>query len=277
MSRSEDGGHLTDVTVSGVRIDGLRATEVTGRRIRLVGADLRDVLVRGAQLRGVELVDVEIEGELENVRVNGIEIAPLVEAELSRRFPDYALLRPTTPDGFRAAWPVVERLWAGTIARSRVLESHDPDLLHERVDEEWSFVETLRHLLFATDAWVRRGMLGDPSPWHPLDLPWDEMPDTEGIPRDRLVRPGLDEVLALRSDRMAGVAAVIEDLTDERLAGHTEPVDAPGWPPAHAFEWGEPLRVVLNEEWWHRRYAERDLAVLAERAGITLPKEADDV
>ena len=30
-----------------------------------------------------------------------------------------------------------------------------PDLLHERVDDEWSFIETLRHLVFATDAWVR--------------------------------------------------------------------------------------------------------------------------
>jgi len=45
-----------------------------------------------------------------------------------------------------------------------------PELLHERVDDEWSFVETLRHLVFATDAWVRRAILGQPSPWDPLDL-----------------------------------------------------------------------------------------------------------
>jgi hypothetical protein len=58
----------------------------------------------------------------------------------------------------------------------------NPALLHESVDGEWSFIETLRHLAFAGDAWVRRGILGDPAPWHPLDLPWNEMPETPGSP-----------------------------------------------------------------------------------------------
>ena len=75
-----------------------------------------------------------------------------------------------------------EKLWAGTVNRAREL---DPALLHESVAGEWSFIETLRHLVFATDAWIRRAMLGDPSPWDPLDLPWDEMPETAGISRER--------------------------------------------------------------------------------------------
>jgi hypothetical protein len=40
---------------------------------------------------------------------------------------------------------------------------------------------------FATDSWVGRAILGDPSPWNPLDLPWDEMPDVPGVPRDLAV------------------------------------------------------------------------------------------
>lgn len=40
----------------------------------------------------------------------------------------------------------------------------DPELLHERVEGEWSFIETLRHLVFATDAWVKRAILGEPHP-----------------------------------------------------------------------------------------------------------------
>ena len=56
---------------------------------------------------------------------------------------------------------MVERLWDGTVARARRL---DPDLLHESVDGEWSFIETLRHLVFATDSWIRRAILGDPAP-----------------------------------------------------------------------------------------------------------------
>jgi hypothetical protein len=46
----------------------------------------------------------------------------------------------------------VERLWGETVVQARRL---DPKLLHESVDGEWSFTETLRHLVFATDAWIR--------------------------------------------------------------------------------------------------------------------------
>jgi hypothetical protein len=109
---------------------------------------------------------------------------------------------------------------------------------------------------------VRRAILGDPSPWDPLDLPWDEMPDTPGTPRDREARPSLDEVLALRRDRMATVRTVINGLTDESLAARTEPVDGPGWPPSESFPVRECLLTVLNEEWHHRQFAERDLDAL---------------
>jgi hypothetical protein len=190
-------------------------------------------------------------------------VAPLVEAELDRRDPDRARMRPTDPAGFRDAWDIVERLWDGTVERARGL---DPALLHESVDDEWSFIETLRHLVFATDAWVRRTILGDPSPWGPLDLPWDEMPDTPGIPRDREVRPSLEEVLALRRDRMATVRTVVDALTEESLAADTEPVEGAGWPPPKRFPVRECLLIVLNEEWHHRLFAERDLDALEAEA-----------
>ena len=119
------------------------------------------------------------------------------------------------------------------------------------VDGEWLFIEMLRHLVFATDSWIRRAIQGDPSPWDPLDLPWDEMPDTPGVPRDRDVQPSLDTVLALRRDRMATVRQVVDGLTDESLDSHTEPVEGPGWPPRQNFPMSECLLVVLNEEWEH--------------------------
>jgi len=229
-------------------------------RVDLSGARFRAVDWRGVVMSGVEMVDVRIDGELQNVVINGVDVAPLVEAELDRRDPDRAKMRPTDPAGFRKAWDIVERLWDGTVQRARRLE---PDVLHESVDGEWSFIETLRHLVFATDAWVRRAILGDPSPWDPLDLPWDEMRDTPGIPRDREVRPSLDEVLGLRRDRMATVRAVVDGLTEESLAAHTQPVKAPGWPPPESFPVRDCLLVVLNEEWHHRKFAERDLDALA--------------
>jgi len=57
------------------------------------------------------------------------------------------------------------------------------------------------------------------------------MPDIAGIPCDRDARPSLDEVFALRADRMGTVRRVVADLTDDQLDGSTEPVAGPGWPP----------------------------------------------
>ncbi|HEU5045369.1 MAG TPA: DinB family protein [Nocardioidaceae bacterium] len=229
----------------------------------LNGARFRGVELHGVVMRGVELADVDISGELRNVTVNGVDIVPLVEAELDRRYPTRAKMRPTDPSGFREAWDIVTGLWDGTVERARGL---DPQLLHESVAGEWSFIETLRHLAFATDCWIRRALLGDPAPWDALDLPWDEMPDTPGVPRDREARPSLDEVLKLRRDRMTTVREVVDDLTDVSLAGHTEPVEGPGWPEPRSYAVRECLLVILNEEWEHRLYAERDLDVLEARA-----------
>ena len=251
---------FTGEDLSGSRFERVDLTGAELSYVDLSRARLRDVDLTGVVMRGVELVDVQIDGEIHQLVVNGVDVAPLVEAELDRRDPDRARMRPTTPDGFREAWDIVERLWDGMVARARGLA---PELLHESVDGEWSFIETLRHLAFATDAWVRRAVLGDPSPWDPLDLPWDGMPDTPGIPRDREVRPSLDEVLALRRDRMATVRTVVGGLTDASLEEHTEPVDGAGWPPPRSFPVRECLLVVLNEEWHHRLFAERDLDTLA--------------
>jgi hypothetical protein len=92
------------------------------------------------------------------------------------------------------------------------------------------------------------------------------MPDIPGVPRHRNVRPSLDEVLELLRDRMSTVRQIIEGLTDKSLDGHTEPVEGPGWPESHSYPVRESLLVVLNEEWEHRLYAERDLAALEARS-----------
>jgi uncharacterized protein YjbI with pentapeptide repeats len=232
------------------------ASDLSGARFR--GVDMSRVVMRGA-----ELVDVDIHGEIVNVTVNGVDIGPLVDAELNKRYPDRARMRPADPAGFREAWDILERLWGQTVARARRLP---PELLHESVDGEWSFIETLRHLVYATDAWIRRAILGDPAPWDPLDLPWDEMPDTPGTPRDRGARPSLETVLELRRDRMSTVRQVIDDLTGQSLEGCTDPVEGPGWPRPHSYPVRECLLNILNEEWEHRLYAERDLDALETRS-----------
>jgi len=239
--------------------------DLTGARfeqVDLTGARFRNVDLTGATIRGALLVNVDMDGLLENVTINGVDVVPLVEAELDRRYPDRPRMRPADADGFREAWDILERLWQQTNERAR---GFDPALLHERVDDEYSFIETLRHLVFATDAWIKRAILGEPAPWHPLGLPHDEMPAGTPVPWDRAARPSLDEVLALRAGRMATMRQVLAGLTDDYLAGMTEPVTEPGYPEPESFPVRRCLGAIVNEEWEHRLFAERDLDILASR------------
>jgi DinB superfamily/Pentapeptide repeats (8 copies) len=137
-------------------LSGARFEEVDFSR-----AWFRNVSFVAATIRGGWFEDVDIDGEIRNVRINGVDVGPFVEAELDRRHPERTKLRPTDADGFREAWAVIEHAWPSIIERARRLP---PELLHERVDDEWSFIETLRHLLFATDAWLLRAFLGRSDP-----------------------------------------------------------------------------------------------------------------
>jgi len=250
---------FTDDDLRNSRFRRVDLTDTEFHNSDISRVQFRECDFTGVVMRAVDLVDVSITGDIKNLVVNGVDVAPYVEAELDRRDPDRIKMRPLDPEGFRVAWDIIERRWGELVERARGL---DPGLLHESVDGEWSFVETLRHLVFATDAWVRRAIQGDPSPWSPLDLPWDGMADTPGVPRDRLIRPSLDDVLELRRDRMDGVRAVLDGLTEQDMDRFTDPVEGPGWPPPRSFSVRTCLQVVLNEEWLHRQFAERDLNLL---------------
>jgi Pentapeptide repeats (8 copies) len=69
----------------------------------------------------------------------------------------------------------------------------------------------------------------------------------------------------LRNDRMSTVRQVIGSLTSDSLDGHTEPVKGPGWPQPRSYPVRECLLCILNEEWEHRLYAERDLDAVSAR------------
>lgn len=225
------------------------------------GATFRDCDLRRVKITDSWLVDVRVSGFVENFVVNDVDVAAFVESELDRRHPERVQLRAMqTADDYRAMWATIDQLWSATIARSwRLPEA----ALHLRVDDEWSFVETLRHLVFATDAWAGRTILDEPMPYHPLGLTHTGYPpaDAAAIGIDLDARPSLAEVTEVRANRMELVRALVEGVTDTDLQRACPRLPAPGYP-EETRTVGRCLRVVMTEEVEHRRYAVRDLAVL---------------
>jgi hypothetical protein len=175
--------------------------------------------------------------------------------ELDRLHPERTRLRPTTVDGLREAFDLVEAMWAPTIARAQSLPA---DKVHERVNNEYSFVETHRHMLFATDAWVTRVVLQIPG-HHEWSVPPDHLPE-----EDAETRPQLDAVVQVREERWQRIRAYLAEATDADLVVVKAAPDEQWVPGSHRVL--DCFHVVLREEWWHHQYAIRDLAILEQQA-----------
>ncbi|MGC2484719.1 MAG: DinB family protein [Acidimicrobiales bacterium] len=238
-----------------------RGPQLSGARIE--DADFSNGRLHAANFEGAKITDAwfynaDVSGDLEGLRLNGIEVAPLVEAERARLFPELAQLRASDPQGIADAWTMIEVHWWATVSRAREL---DPASLYERVDDEWNFVETLRHLVLATDCWLGRMVKGIERTYHPWGLggSWLSEPGAWGLDVD--ARPTLDEVLDVRCGRMDEVKLTIAALTPEELHRVCTPPNTPGHPNREHTVLAC-IHVILNEEWEHHRYAVRDLEVL---------------
>jgi hypothetical protein len=227
----------------------------------LRGARFTDCDLAGVTIRDGWLADVSISGYLSNVTINGVDVTGFVSAELDRRHPERVQLREVqTADGFRAMWDTIERLWAQAAERAGRLPAA---ALTEQVNEEWSFAQTLRHLVFITDAWARRTVLDEEMPYHPIGLPqsWYPAAAAAGLGIDLTAEPGYEEILAARADRMAVVRRIVDGLTDAGLGRPCRRTPAPGYPDEGLIVAGC-IAVVMEEEIEHYQFAVRDLAVL---------------
>src|SRR5580658_3777089 len=144
-----------------VDLRGAEFIDVDLRGSRFVEANLSGVVMRGVQVEGADIDAPWLFDGESFLRVNGVDVIPLVEAELNRRFPGRADRRATDPDGLRAAWAALERTWAGTLERAAAMPAGTVDV---SVGGEWSFAQTLRHLVMATDTWLGLAILGIEQP-----------------------------------------------------------------------------------------------------------------
>ena len=236
------------------RSDDLRGAEfvdVDLRGARFVRSDLSGVVMREADVHGADIDAPWLSNGESFLLVNGVDVIPLVEAELNRRFPGRADRHAATPDGLRAAWAALEGTWAGTLARVDRMPAGTVDV---SVGGEWSFAQTLRHLVFAMDKWFTVPVLG--GQFHPIGLPNTGSLDFGWPNLDYGQTPSVAVALAVRAGRAAAFRDYAARLS---TADFTRPIEVleNGTNPLQ-----ECIYTVLEEEFWHHRYALRDLEVL---------------
>lgn len=220
----------------------------------LSGARFRDVNLTDARISHAWLVNVDIDARVDNVVINGVDVTAYVN-ERDPWYPLRGMLRPSNPADMRATWAALEGEWSTTIALAMSLAD---DALHESVNGEWSFVQTLRHLVFAMDKWFTAPVLGggfDPIGMPnsgSVDFPWP------GLAYD--LTPSVADALAVRANRAKQFSDYLASVAPADL---TRPVDVleNGTNPVL-----ECLYTVFEEEFWHNRYARRDLAILGAAA-----------
>jgi hypothetical protein len=220
------------------------------------GADLarshfRDVNLAGATITHSWLVDVEIDAFVDRMVVNGVDVTAYVN-EHDPWYPLRAMLRPTTVEEARATWSALEGEWATTTEQALALPE---DRLHESVDGEWSFLQTVRHLVFAIDKWFTAPVLEEP--FDPIGLPNRGSVDFPwpGLEYDR--SPSASDALGVLADRATRVRRYLEEATAAELDRSVDVLENG----PHRIQ--DCLFTVFEEEFWHIRYARRDLAQLA--------------
>lgn len=194
--------------------------------------------------------------------VNGIDVAAYVDAELAKVFPGRELRFSQDADGLRASWSALEQAWQAAIDRVQAMPEGTADA---SVAGEWSFAQTLRHLVLATDMWLGKAVLGEQQPFHPLGLIDHESAEDEGFDPTLFVKdtPTIADVLEASGERRARVRAFLSDVTPEQLdEARPNPHE-----PTYQETVRQCLHTVLEESWEHLRYAVRDLDVLEHGSG----------
>jgi uncharacterized damage-inducible protein DinB len=209
--------------------------------------------------RDVDLSGATITGLISGLTINEVEVEPLITAERDRRHAERILPRSDDPDDLRQGWSLVRDQWTATIQR---VEQLPPSLQRQRVDGEWSVLETLRHLVFVADDWFGRTVLAEPDPYWRAGLVPTFLVEFQPDGIDPSEDPDLAEILDRFDARVAQLDQFLSGLTADELVREC--------PASLSLGESTPVTVltcvqmVLDEFAAHRRYAERDINTLAQ-------------
>ena len=218
--------------------------------VQLHRATFRDTDFSDSSFFHVFLRNVSIDGEINNLVINGVDVTEYVNQH-DRWWPLRNNLAPDTKEGIVESWRALSKEWSKLLG---LVSTVGPSVVNQSVNGEWTLKQTLRHLIFAMDKWFMLPILGAHSfsaiglpnsssqarPWPGLDLNQD---------------PDFEEVIATRSDQHKKFGDFISATHLDDLTA-TVSVEENGNVPALMC-----LHVVLEEEFEHLRYMIRDFAV----------------
>ncbi|MEX0875145.1 MAG: DinB family protein [Actinomycetota bacterium] len=155
---------------------------------------------------------------------------------------------PADVDAARSSVTALTDTLEATVSRA---SSFTEDELNRSIDDEWSTVESLRHIVFVIDLWLGRVIQGEEDPFHPIGLPPHFAPRVlPGSSIDPEASPTFDEACGVLRGRLGMLASFVAELSDDELARSIG---------THAETVAGGLGVVFDELTYHDVFINRDL------------------
>lgn len=219
--------------------------------VNLQRSMFRDADFSGSTFFHVLAKDVSIDGEIDRLLVNGVDVTDYVNQH-DRWWPLRNNLSPDSVGGLVESWTALCTEWATLLEQ---VSNADPSVVSKSVNGEWSLTDTLRHLIFAMDKWFVMPILGESSV-SALGLPntSSQMSDWPGV--DPEANPDFTTVLEARADQHGRFNTFISSMRMDELPESVSIMENGIVPTMMSFH------VVLEEEFEHLRYMIRDLSIL---------------
>ena len=219
--------------------------------VNLEGATFRDVDLTGARFSHSRLADVVIDAEIDRLVVNGVDVTDYVN-ERDEWFALRSQIRPADSAGMRKGWHAISDAWVAAIERAHGLGEGQ---CHASFEGEWSFLQTLRHLVFATDKWFTAPILG--GTFNPIGIPNSGSADFGWPGLDSTASPTFDEAVGAWRGRSQQLRQYIDVAEPAALTATVDVIENGTTPVLDC------IGVVFEEHFQHLRYALRDLDRLA--------------